>query len=340
MEQDVDQAPGEGVALSTQTLSDVHCDASATTARNTVVSQRQRLLTAMGDVVVERGRGGATVELVCKRAGMSRRTFYELFTDVEQCFIGAVGQAFARLLNAIDDSVAAAGEHWEERAVAAIVALLDTLERDPVMARLCLIEPLSGNRVALSLRNAAVHRVATVVTAGAVMEDEALRDVAARGAVGAVLQLAGDRLMEGGSLRDLAGPVVYTTMAPFIGRRTAASYAERVPEPAPFEPVVRPQPALGHGLMTELTRMTLLHLEQHPGSSNVDIARAVAVRHESQMSRHLHRLERAGVLRCRREGRINVWQLTALGQEAADQVRHRGEWVEPMAVDDSVEPDC
>ncbi len=313
--------------MSTQAQSVVRCDGGRTTAGTTGAGQRQRLVAAMADVVAEHGRDRATVELVCKQAGMSRRTFYELFTDVEQCFISAVGQAFARLLSAIDDSVAAAGGQWEDRTVAAIVALLETLERDPVMARLCLIEPLSGNPVALSLRNAAVHRVATVVTAGAAMEDETLRDIAARGAVGAVLQLAGDRLLDGGSLRDLAAPAVYTTMAPFTGRRTAASYAERIPDPVPFEPAVRPQPALGHVLMTELTRVTLLHLEQHPGACNVDIARAIGVRHESQMSRHLRRLERAGVLHCRRHGRINAWQLTGLGQEAADQVRHRGESV-------------
>jgi AcrR family transcriptional regulator len=294
-------------------------------------SQRQRLVAAMAEVAGERGRRGATVELVCERARMSRRTFYELFTDAEQCFVAAVGQSFERLLYAVDEAVDGAGSRWEERAAAAILALLETLDHDPAIARLCLIEPHAGSPVALGLRNGAVHRVARVVAEGAAFQDDAMRDVAARGAVGAVLQLAADRLLEepGRPLRDLAGPAIYTTIAPFAGRRTAAQLAERVPQrptpPRDLRPVASTATAAQHLLMTELTRLTLLHLERHPEACNIDIARAIGVRHESQMSRHLRRLERAGIVSHRRHGRTNAWELTPLGREAADAVRHRNE---------------
>jgi DNA-binding transcriptional ArsR family regulator len=70
-------------------------------------------------------------------------------------------------------------------------------------------------------------------------------------------------------------------------------------------------------LVTELTRHTVLHLVAHPDACNVDIARAIGVRQESQMSRHLVRLERAGIVQRRKEGRTNAWRLTAQGEEAA-----------------------
>jgi DNA-binding MarR family transcriptional regulator len=74
-------------------------------------------------------------------------------------------------------------------------------------------------------------------------------------------------------------------------------------------------------LVTELTGQTLRYLSRHSGAANIDIARAVDVRHESQMSRHLSRLERAGMVSRRKEGRTNAWVLTARGEEAARTLR-------------------
>ena len=68
-------------------------------------SQRQRLIAAMGQVAAEHGRRAATVDAVCERAGMSKRSFYGHFTDAEQCFVSAVGQAFDQLFAAIDHAV-------------------------------------------------------------------------------------------------------------------------------------------------------------------------------------------------------------------------------------------
>ena len=70
-------------------------------------SQRQRLIAAMAHIAAEHGRRAASVELVCERAGMSRRTFYDHFTDGEQCFVSAVGQAFDQLFAAINAEVGA-----------------------------------------------------------------------------------------------------------------------------------------------------------------------------------------------------------------------------------------
>ncbi|MEV6207876.1 TetR/AcrR family transcriptional regulator [Kitasatospora sp. NPDC051914] len=52
-------------------------------------SQRQRLLYAMTVVVAEKGYIATTVAHVTARAGVSRKTFYEMFADKEECFIAA-----------------------------------------------------------------------------------------------------------------------------------------------------------------------------------------------------------------------------------------------------------
>jgi AcrR family transcriptional regulator len=282
-------------------------------------SQRQRLIAAMGHIAAEHGRRAAIVELVCERAGMSRRTFYEHFTDGEQCFVSAVGQAFDQLFAAINAAVGAEPQDWEDRACTTVTALIATLDRDRTLARLCVIEPHSGSPVALSIRHAAVHRLALVLAAGATVGDEALRDAAARGAVGAILELATDPILAEESLQPIVAPALYTALAPFTGRRVASQRAADPPQISTTSaPALAPRSAtVAQLLVTELTRQTVLHLASHPEVCNVDIARAIGVRHESQMSRHLVRLERAGIVQRRKEGRTNAWRLTAHGQEAA-----------------------
>ncbi len=59
--------------------------------------QRARMIAAMIDVVSERGRANATVAHVVARSGVSRRTFYEVFDDFEDCFLAALDQSLAAI---------------------------------------------------------------------------------------------------------------------------------------------------------------------------------------------------------------------------------------------------
>jgi AcrR family transcriptional regulator len=287
-------------------------------------SPRRRLVAAMAQVAAEHGRRAASVELVCERAGMSRRTFYEHFTDGEQCFVSAVGQAFDQLFAAIAAAVGTEPQDWEDRACTTVAALIATLDRDRTLARLCVIESYSGSPVALSIRHAAVHRLALVLAAGATVGDAALRDAAARGAVGGILELATDPIRVGEPLQPIVAPALYTALAPFTGRRAASQRAADPPQISSPRVVQADAPLVSSTdqlLVTELTRQTVLHLAASPDACNVDIARVIGVRHESQMSRHLVRLERAGIVERRKEGRTNAWRLTALGEEAAGALR-------------------
>ena len=51
--------------------------------------QRTRLLDATLGVVAEEGYRSLTVRRVCARAGVSNKTFYDLFSDREDCFLAA-----------------------------------------------------------------------------------------------------------------------------------------------------------------------------------------------------------------------------------------------------------
>jgi AcrR family transcriptional regulator len=55
--------------------------------------QRARILAAMFEVACERGSGSVSVAHVVERSGVSRRTFYEQFTDREDCMLAALTRA-------------------------------------------------------------------------------------------------------------------------------------------------------------------------------------------------------------------------------------------------------
>jgi AcrR family transcriptional regulator len=64
------------------------------------------MLEAMAQTVAIKGYAGATVADVVKRAGVSRKTFYEQFADKEDCFLAACDYAGTTLHDAIARAIA------------------------------------------------------------------------------------------------------------------------------------------------------------------------------------------------------------------------------------------
>ncbi len=288
-------------------------------------TQRDRLVAAAGSLAAELGSSSIGIHHICQRAGISRRTFYELYTDREACFVDVHQEAFGRLVGHVAEAVAEAGAEWEDRAVAVIQALLSAWEGDRILAHVCLVSAAGGSDETLALRRMAVSEL-TGMLAGAPAQPLASEPVLA-GALGSVWELAHQSLTDDtdNSIADLAGTAIYLMLAPFVGRRHAMARAAgrggAVAYATRWTPTVVGDSEDRGLLVTELTGQTLRYLNRHPGAANIDIARAVDVRHESQMSRHLARLERAGMVSHQREGRTNAWTLTARGEEAARTLR-------------------
>jgi AcrR family transcriptional regulator len=280
-------------------------------------TQRDRLVLTMGVLLTELGGTAIGVHHVCQRAGISRRTFYDLYADRDACLLDTLGVAQDRLLAGVTESVVGVGPEWEDRAVAATRALVRTVCADRILGYLCVVAPLAAGRDALMLRRAAMDEIGRLL--GEPPSIEPAVDVALAAALGGVWELLRHHLTEEASQDDLAAVAIYALLAPFVGRRRAVVRASAPGYPATA--VARWTPSdvgtedLGL-LITELTRQTLVYLDKHPDATNIAVARAVDVRHESQMSRHLARLLREGVVQRRKEGRTNAWRLTARGQDA------------------------
>ncbi len=117
-------------------------------------SQRTRLLEGVAAVVAGKGFVAATVADVIAAAGVSRRTFYEQFDRLEDCFVAAYEDGMARLFAAIRQALQAppAATTWPERTRRAIQAYLAALAAHPDATRAFTIETLGAGPEAQAQR--------------------------------------------------------------------------------------------------------------------------------------------------------------------------------------------
>jgi AcrR family transcriptional regulator len=112
-------------------------------------SQRKRLLDAVAEAVAAKGYAGTTVADVVSHAAVSRRTFYEQFTDLESCFLAAYQAGMELLLDEIRTAVRAEPDAlWRERVETSVEAYLAALAARPAAAWAFTIEAMgAGPRV-------------------------------------------------------------------------------------------------------------------------------------------------------------------------------------------------
>ncbi len=112
------------------------------------------MIEAMVEAVAENGYAATTVADVVAGAGVSRRTFYEHFSDKEDCFLAAYDAGVDLLLGHVAHEVAAAqGLEWRERIRRGVRAYLEVLAAEPAFARTFLIEVFAAGPRALDRRS-------------------------------------------------------------------------------------------------------------------------------------------------------------------------------------------
>ncbi|MGH3516531.1 MAG: TetR/AcrR family transcriptional regulator [Haloechinothrix sp.] len=114
-------------------------------------SQRDRMLVAMADAMSEKGFARASVQDVIKRAGVSRESFYRLFTSKQDCFLAAFDRAGEELLKRITEGDVTGGDPVD-RFQRLFGAYLDALASQPAWARLFLVEVHAAGPEAIARR--------------------------------------------------------------------------------------------------------------------------------------------------------------------------------------------
>ncbi|MCL2540870.1 MAG: TetR/AcrR family transcriptional regulator [Nocardioidaceae bacterium] len=186
------------------------------TAEQVRENQRIRLLVAMAEACSADGYQETTVAAVIRRAGISRKTFYELFSDKEDCFVQAYDLGSAVLMDAIAQARAREGS-WEERLERGFVALTDAIADNHAFAEICILHVWSaGSR-------ARVRHYETTRRFAVFLQDvgEELGSVALGGIVGGISSILLRHLAEGSidSVRDLVPDLVDMVLLPLEGHR-------------------------------------------------------------------------------------------------------------------------
>ena len=190
-------------------------------------SQRTRLLEAVGRAVAERGYAAATIDDVVRRAGVSKKTFYDHFADKEGCFLAAYEAASEELLERVREAHATEDD-WLERTRAGIRAYLRWLAGDPALARVFLIEVAAAGPRALECREALRDRYAELIRA---RRSSDLPSEIFHAVVAAVDDVVVRHIRESGAedLPSLEPVLVYLQVALLAGPQVAAKSARLQP---------------------------------------------------------------------------------------------------------------
>ncbi len=285
--------------------------------------QRARIIAAMGELVRERDSGGVSVAHVVARSGVSRRTFYELFEDREDCFLAAFDRAVSRAAETAAPAYRAGGS-WREQVAAGLEVLLGFLDAEPELGYLCVVGALGAGPRALERRASVVQMLVAAVHEGR-REATATRRpdrLVAEGVVGAVLAIVHSRL-QGQSPRPLAGlsnRLMAMIVLPYLG---AAAAERELKRPAPRarrapQPRVNPLRELDMRLTYRTVRV-LLAIASRPLASNRQVGSAAGIADPGQISKLLARLHALGLIANtggdHSKGEPNAWSLTPRGSE-------------------------
>jgi AcrR family transcriptional regulator/DNA-binding MarR family transcriptional regulator len=296
------------------------------------------LLAAAVSEIDERGYAATTVAHITGRSRVSRRTFYELFANREECLIAVLDETVALVQR---DLIAAnlEGCSWRERVRGGLWVILSFLDREPALARVCVVHALSGGSGVLARREAILTRLAGVVDEGRreSAKGAGCTSLTAEGVLGAVFTILYARLLrrDPDPLGDLIGELAGMIVLPYQGK-TVARREQARPVRAPFQNAAGGlhgaaqgggDPLLGVAMrVTYRTARVLEGAGEQPGASNRQLADYAGIHDQGQVSKLLARLERLGLLEnqgnpVRVKGEPNAWALTLKGEQVTQSIR-------------------
>jgi AcrR family transcriptional regulator len=190
--------------------------------------QRERLIVAMLNAAAELGYLETNVQDVIERAGVSRPTFYEHFSNKEDCFLAAFDTSAERLRKKIEGATRKGGDVWRDRVRFALEALLGFASREPDTARTLVVEARAASDAAVRRRVELLEHFAQCLEAQAeelLPGGDAQTPVTASGIVGGVESLLYSRLckQEYDQLESLLPSLMYFVVLPYEGHEAASS---------------------------------------------------------------------------------------------------------------------
>jgi AcrR family transcriptional regulator len=190
-------------------------------------SQRTRILNAMTAAVGEHGYHGTRVADVVWRAGVSRKTFYQLFAGKDDCFAATYDHWVDWLLDTTLEAFDTQTD-WVDRLRAALTALLGALAREPEAARICFSEAMAAGGAAALRRDAGMARLTPLFEAPGAPGGP-LGDTLRAGRVGELAEILRREIAAGRTERlpRLTPELMYAMVLPFLGPEAARRELDR-----------------------------------------------------------------------------------------------------------------
>lgn len=291
--------------------------------------QRARMLGAALEAIDGHGYAGFTVAHVIQRAKVSRKTFYEVFVDREDCFAALFEQAIERVGSRVSEAYTAQSS-WREGIRSGMAELLTFIDEEPACARLCVVDALAAGPRILARRAEVLERVRAVIELGGAQRDGRREppEVTAEGVMGGVFAVIHRRLLERSMepYIDLLGQLMSIVVLPYLGGAAAGRELSRPLPPLVKRRAGRREPTPGKdpldGIDMRLTYRTVRVLNaiaDRPGASNREVARGAGISDQGQISKLLARLERLELIENvghgQPRGAPNRWRLTERGEQ-------------------------
>jgi AcrR family transcriptional regulator len=189
--------------------------------------QRERLIAAMLRAASELGYRDANVQNVIERAGVSRPTFYEHFSNKEDCFLTAFDVTATRLRDRMATAAGKGGDNLRDRLRFGLETLLHFASTEPDAARTLVVEARAASPDAVQRRDELLdHFSACIDTQVRELCPDApsYSAITAAGIVGGVEALLYSRLCKGelDDLDSLLPSMMYFLVLPFEGHEAAS----------------------------------------------------------------------------------------------------------------------
>lgn len=157
-------------------------------AENVPSEHRARLLQAMAHVAAAQGLAATSIAAVVAEAGVSKRTFYEHFTDKDACFLELYRAASASALRTLRESVQP--EHpWQDQVEHALGAYLAHLAAGPQLIRMLFVEIHHLGQAGATVRREVMQHLADYMLETINAQEPVLTPTMAMAAVGGIHEL-------------------------------------------------------------------------------------------------------------------------------------------------------
>jgi AcrR family transcriptional regulator len=273
-------------------------------------------LQATRDQACSQGYQALSVTGLISAAGVSSKTFYEMFSGVDDCFIAVYDEAIAEVEGVMRPAYMRPGS-WAERVRAGLEALLLLLEGERELAGLIFVEASKARDVLAGRRTRLVEMLRLVLDSGRSGEcAHAIPPLTDELVVEGALAIIRTRIASEQCVRVLLDDLMRAITYAYLGPAAAEAQLKRLRPTGPAPGAVTLERPEARIRVTYRTLRVLTALAERPGSTNKQIAEAAEITDAGQISKLLRRLAEQRLIENEgpsRNGAPKSWRLTEQG---------------------------